>query len=345
LRALAIVVVGSGCADEPRTDGAGFVDPSEGDDDGIGEPDDDDAPDDGDSSDEGSAEEDGDSGGPLLDVGNQVDPDGDGCECAPKSDLVYVLAWDGVAAGGLWTFDPATLQFDEIGEIPCNPGAQVFSMGVARDAKAWVQYQPGGDIFTFDVNTRECNDPGYLPGQSGFSRFGMAFVSYSETSECDELYGLRMAGTTPTECPGQACGTLGVIDPQTMSLQVINGTQYSGGELTGTGDGRLYAFVGLSPAKLVEFDKSTGEVVDAIELDGLELTDAFAFAFWGGDFWFFTEAANSVPGLPEGTSKVVKLDYDDSDGQGRVLTNVVPNAPILVAGAGVSTCAPLEPVG
>jgi hypothetical protein len=221
----------------------------------------------------------------------------------------------------------------------------VFSMGVSRSAKAYVQYQPGGDIFTFDVNSGACDDPGFLPNQSGFSQFGMAFVSKSEDDPCDELYALRMSGTTPSECPGQACGTLGVIDPSSMQLQVLNGTSYDGGELSGTGDGRLFAFVGLSPAELVELDRETGEVLFSGELDGLELTDAFAFAFWGGDFWFFTEATDTLPGWPEPPSKVVKLDYDGSDGNGITLTTVVPSAPILVAGAGVSTCAPLEPVG
>jgi hypothetical protein len=289
--------------------------------------------------------DDGGGDGPALDLGDNGGDDGT-CACAPKSDLIYLLAWNELSDGSLWTFDPSTLEFDEVGPMPCNPGAMVFSMGISRDAKAYVQTQPGGDIFTYDVNSGDCGDPGFAPGQSGFSQFGMAFVSHSAENPCDELYALSMDGATPTECPnGSACGTLGVIDPPTMNLQVINGTTYDGGELSGTGDGRLFAFVGLSPAELVEFDKDTGEVIFVGALNGLELTDAFAFAFWGGDFYFFTETADTLPGWPEPPSKVVKLDYDGSDGGGVVLTTIVPSAPILVAGAGVSTCAPLEPVG
>jgi hypothetical protein len=306
----------------------------------------------GEASDEAASDEVSDDGGdelgdegPILDVGADSAGDSASCLCAPKSDLIYVLAWNELDSGSLWTFDPATLSFDEIGPIPCNPGAMVFSMGISRDAKAYVQYQPGGDIFTFDVNTGTCDDPGFAPGQSGFSQFGMAFVSESEADPCDDLYALRMQGATPTECPGSICGSLGRIDPLSMHLQVLNGTSYDGGELSGTGDGRLFAFVGLAPAELVELDKDSGEVLFSGELEGLELTDAFAFAFWGGDFWFFTEANDTVPGWPEGVSKVVKLDYDGSDGHGVRLTTEVASAPILVAGAGVSTCAPLDPVG
>ncbi len=308
----------------------------------------DDADDDDDDADDGDDEGDDDDGddGPVLDVGADEGGDSQSCACAPKSDLVYLLAWSELGPGALWTFDPATLAFEEVGPIPCNAGTMVFSMGVSRSAKAYVQYAPGGDIITFDVNAGSCDDPGFAPGQSGFTQFGMAFVSNSESDPCDDLYALRMSGTTPGECPGGTpCGTLGVIDPQSMQLQVLNGTHYDGGELSGTGDGRLFAFVGLSPAELVEFDKDTGEVLFVGELTGLELTDAFAFAFWGGDFYFFTETADTVPGWPEPPSKVVKLDYDGSDGNGVTLTTIVPSAPILVAGAGVSTCAPTEPVG
>ncbi len=158
-----------------------------------------------------------------------------------------------------------------------------------------------------------------------------------------------------TEDPSCAsCHTL--IDPIGFGLSAYDGlgafvTTEAGvdvderGELTGTGSGRLFAFVGVAPAKLVEFDKATGTVVDIIELTGLELTDAFAFAFWGGDFYFFTEANDTLPGFPEGTSRVVKLDYDGSDGGGPTLTTVVESGPILVVGAGVSTCAPITPEG
>ncbi|HEY8377426.1 MAG TPA: hypothetical protein VIK91_13110, partial [Nannocystis sp.] len=78
---------------------------------------------------------------------------------------------------------------------------------------------------------------------------------------------------------------------------------------------------------------------DVFPLANLPLTNAFAFAFFGGDFYFFTEGPN--PNF----SKVTHLDYDDSDGDGQQqLTTINNNAPIRIVGAGVSTCAPFLPM-
>ena len=42
-----------------------------------------------------------------------------------------------------------------------------------------------------------------------------------------------------------------------------------------------------------------------------EVTNAFAFAFWGGDVYFFTETFSG-----SGNSQVTRLDYDGNDGGG-----------------------------
>jgi hypothetical protein len=119
-----------------------------------------------------------------------------------------------------------------------------------------------------------------------------------------------------------------------LQMQQLGIIDYDGGELSGTGDGRLFAFAGASPAKLVEYDKTDASVIDTLPLDTLELTNAFAFAFFGGDFYFFTEGAGF-------TSQVTHIDYDDTQD----LEVVVPQAPIRIVGAGVSTCAPVIPPG
>ena len=113
-------------------------------------------------------------------------------------------------------------------------------------------------------------------------------------------------------------------------MSEIGDIDFDGGELTGTGDGRLFAFAG-SPAKLVEYDKSDASVVEIQQLN-MNLTNAFAFAFYGGDFYMFTESNNNP-----GVSKVTHFDYDDTQD----LEIVVPDAPIRIVGAGVSTCVPL----
>jgi hypothetical protein len=267
-------------------------------------------------------------------------PDPAACPCGQNADLVYVLSDD----AELWTYDPATNAFARLGSFSCDAGplSGTFSMGVARSGVAWVMYMPGGDIFHVDVNdANSCSDPGYTPGQNGFTLFGMAFVSDSVDDPCDALYAHSFSGSIAGFSEGFDSGRLGRLD-ENLSPQFIADIDYDGGELTGTADGRLFAFAGENPAKLIEYDKDTGAVLETTPLDGLELTNAFAFAFWGGDFYFFTEGDSGGGGpFSSPDSKVTKLDHD-GDGQ---LSTVNDSAPLRVVGAGVSTCAPLVPPG
>lgn len=290
-----------------------------------------------------------DDGGEYYDVpgGGTTGGDASQCMCADKSDLIYVLSYDPFGPGSIWTFNPETNQFSQVADLAACGVAEVpFSMGVSRDGRAFVQLIPSGQIVTVDVNTGECANPGFTPNQQGLGSFGMAFVSRSQLDPCDKLYGIAGAwNSSPYACPGQGCGKLAVADPAGLQFSMVGNVDYFGGELSGTGDGRLFAFVHDTPARLVELDKDTGDELDSLPLTGVSITDAFAFAFWGGDFYLFTEANDTVPLHPEPPSRVVKVDWDGSDGNGKAITTVVPSAPILVAGAGVSTCAPYVPQG
>jgi hypothetical protein len=276
---------------------------------------------------------------PKLDVGAgtggpPMQGDDSACPCGENADLIYVLSDQAT----LFTYNPATNSFNPLGAFNC-PGSgafdTTFSMGVARSGIAWVMYTPSGDIFHVDVNDANvCTDPGYEPGYAGFTLFGMAFVSQSLNSPCDTLYAHSFSGGLGGFSEGAGSGQLGkVVD---LLPQYISTIDYDGGELTGTGDGRLFAFAGTNPAKLVEYDKTDGSVIETTQLNGLELTNAFAFAFWGGDFYFFTEGDGF-----SGTSKVTRLDHD-GDGS---LATINTDAPIRIVGAGVSTCAPIVPPG
>ena len=290
----------------------------------------------------------GDSG-PKFDLGVDTGGSTTGgvdtmCPCADKLDLIYVLSDD----RELWTYDPLKNSFAMVGALGCPTADGTFSMGVGRDGFAWIQTtapvdifgtQYVGDLFRLDVNDpANCTDPGYTPGANDWMQFGMAFVSQSASDPCDNLYGQHWDGVAGSWGEGPGVGKLGVFDPVAMHMNTIGATDYNGAELTGTGDGRLYAFGGVPDAKLIQFDKTNAEVLETIPFNNFPLTEAFAFAFWGGDFYFFT--------LGDGvTSKVTKLDYDDSDGGGKALTVVNNSAPIRIVGAGVSTCAPVQPPG
>jgi hypothetical protein len=264
----------------------------------------------------------------------------DACPCAPKLDLIYVLSDN----RQLWTYDPPNNSFAMVGALGCPTTDGTFSMGVGRDGKAWVQttYPQGlnnyiGDLFVLDVNNpADCVDPGYTPGANGWQHFGMGFVSNNALDPCDKLYAQHWDGIAGGFSEGPNVGKLGVFDQAGLQVNTIGTNNYNGGELTGTGDGRLYEFAGSPSSKLIQFDKANAQVLETIPFNNFPLTNAFAFAFWGGDFYFFTEANLSV-------SKVTKLDYDDSDNSGKALTVVNPQAPIRIVGAGVSTCAPVVP--
>jgi hypothetical protein len=325
LSLLALCTVGLACGEKREGDAATG-------DDGISSYSDGDGSTAGDTGGDGMDKLDVNSGGDFADSGGD---DGE-CPCAPHSDLIYVLSEN----AQLWTYDPTNNQFAQLGSFNCaGLDPTTFSMGVARDGKAWIMFQPSADIRTVDVNdANNCTDPGYTPNQVGYGLFGMAFASNSTNNPCDRLYAHTFDGLLWSE--GAGVGKLGRIDEPNLNVVPLGSINYNGGELTGTGDGRLFAFAGTPGAKLIEYDKGDASVVDTIQLPGLELTLAFAFAFWGGDFYFFTENEAFPP-----LAKVTKLDYDESDGNGQALTTVNASAPIRIVGAGVSTCAPYLPPG
>jgi len=275
----------------------------------------------------------GSSGGAVSasDSDSESDTDVELCDCAPGTDVIYVLSDD----AELWSYDPLTNSFAFVGGFQCNFEAGTFSMGVDRNGIAWVMFQ-SGDLYTLDVNNPNiCVDPGYVPGGNGFQLFGMAFVSESVDNPCDRLYGNTYSGGFGFQ-EGPNFGTLGSLDPDTLTMSAIGFTDYDGAELTGTGDGRLFEFAGVNPAKLVELDKTDASVIDILPLGSLELTNAFAFAFFGGDFYMFTENDSLV------ASQVTHLDYDDDDMSGMQELEVIESdAPIRIVGAGVSTCVPI----
>jgi len=137
-----------------------------------------------------------------------------------------------------------------------------------------------------------------------------------------------------------------------MLLKVVPIGPYGSGldtqilALTGTGDGRLFGFysgayvdcgagdagAGSPPgsAALMELDRSTGAVKSATPLSDV-MGGAWAFSFWGGDFWFYSAST--------GNSQVTRYKYS-SDHSFNV---VVADTGMTIVGAGVSTCAPVTP--
>jgi hypothetical protein len=100
-------------------------------------------------------------------------------------------------------------------------------------------------------------------------------------------------------------------------------------EMTGTGDGKLFAAFKGSPYVVAEIDKPTANVLSLAPQTQINYPpngSNFAFAFWGGDFWLFVGPGSSTD----------VFQYDPTKGT----TIKVSSEAFEIVGAGVSTCAP-----
>jgi hypothetical protein len=270
---------------------------------------------------------------PTLDVRPPTDVDRTGC---PDADalLVYTIT----TSYDLQSFNPATNAFTNIGHISCptngGPDDTPFSMAVDRRGTAYILFQDAR-IYQVSTATGACIATSYAPGQSNFQLFGMGFATNS-SGPTETLY---VAGDDQQSPLSGQHGANGIakIDPNTFNLTPVTvAPTVVQAELTGTGDGRLYAFYskvrdqGIDsppPSYIGEIDTDTGDVIGERRFDTVGQGHDWAFAFWGGDFYMFH--AN----LGNPTTVTRWRPSDDS------VTDVATN-PNPVVGAGVSTCAP-----
>ncbi|MFZ5443460.1 MAG: hypothetical protein ACOZQL_25860 [Myxococcota bacterium] len=250
--------------------------------------------------------------------------------CAAEARLVYVIDQDRTVS----SFNPQAIgvsnAFTELGRISCPSasGAEPFSMSVDRHATAWIVYD-SGELFTVALRSAPltCVKTAFSP-QLGVAKFGMGFVANAPGSHDETLFisGSDLSSTLTTT----KFGTLSVTPPHAVS---VLGTLGGAPELTGTGDGKLWAFFpNLSPPKVAQLSKLDGASLTTFEAPTLAGTPrAWAFAFWGGDFFVFLERDTEL------STSVWKLD-----GQTGALSSVLPSTGRRIVGAGVSTCAPVE---
>ena len=258
-------------------------------------------------------------------------------EACPCPDLVVGLD-DGIfvlsKTAQLWKYFPVKNELQMLGVLDCGLPPSTFSMGVDREGFACVQFSDQ-QIRKIDItDVSKCSDPGFVPGQDGITNFGMAFVSNSAQDPCDRLHGNHYN----FKAEGDKVAEFFSVDPDSLKLVQLGKSDYGLAEVSGTGDGRAFLFAGPDPSRLVEVDKNTGATQSVLPLPGVKTGGGFAFAFFAGDFYFFTDAES------DGTSEVTHLDFDDSDKNGKQdLAVVLQDAPIRIVGAGVSTCAPVIP--
>lgn len=286
----------------------------------------------------------GSSSGSNSSGGNQS-----GCSDAAK--LVYVLSAD----YDLYSFDPAALKFTKIGRINCavkrtkveiddgfGGKTEVSdntpnSMAVDRTGRAWVGYQ-NGELFTVDTSNALCTSTGFDYAHGAFDKYGMGFSADSAGATTDTLF---LIGEK-FETDGFNVGTVGKglykLDTTTLALSAVGDfpgrLRKQSGELTGGGDGKLYGFFIKSPAASAEIDKSNAATSNEKTLETVDIggsgSYAFAFSYWGGDFWFYSSRGNSP-------SKVTRLRTSTNGAEETAVQDV---GGFRIVGAGVSTCAP-----
>lgn len=226
----------------------------------------------------------------------------------------------------LLRFYPPSLNFRKIGTINCpttTPGDTPFSMAVDRSGIAYVLFQ-SGDLFRVSTLTASCKATPFVSDPNFGTTFGMGF-SADLNDPGETLY------IAANSASGNSAG-LGTIDLTTFNLTpVAPFTQPIGNpELTGTGDGRLFGFgPGAPDSHIARIDKTTARITNDVILNLQQSQfSAWAFAFWGGDFYTFT---SSTPGHS------VVHRYTPG---GSTTPPVVATTSYTIVGAGVSTCAP-----
>lgn len=263
--------------------------------------------------------------GILIDGGNSGGSGGSSSSnCASGAEWIYLLDSDET----LLQFRPDSLTLSAVGTLACPAGfgASPFSMSVDRGARAWVLYNDGS-IYNVSTVDASCTATNFTPNQQGLSVFGMGFAANGAGSADETLF---IAGGSSV---GAGSATLAWLDTNALAVNAI--AQINGWpELTGTGDGELWGFApDTSPPTIRNFDKTSGAALTTYNLQGLANASysAWAFAFWGGSFYVFLNDAFS-------TTNIWRYDPTlDS------LTNALPDIGYRIVGAGVSTCAPVEP--
>jgi hypothetical protein len=258
-------------------------------------------------------------GGSNAGSGNQ-----DGCSDAAK--LVYVVDENNTFS----QFDPMTKTFHDLGQLDCpaSGGATPFSMGVDRNAGAWVLYSDG-ELFHVDTTSLACSATSWH-SQAGLTQFGMGFSTDSSGGATDTLF---VAGGASVN--GANNSTLAKLDVSSMTATSVGQVQ-GWPELTGTGTAELWGWfpsdeTGSTTPRVEQLDKTSGAPLKTYSLSQLQgAPSAWAFAFWGGDFWIFLAK---------------DLDFATTvyqvDGMTGQIKGMTPTGSRLIVGAGVSTCAPV----
>jgi hypothetical protein len=254
---------------------------------------------------------------PPIDQFNDSPPPTD-CPDAGAT-LVYIIT----AQNDLFSFYPPSLAFTKIGTVACPAmkGATPYSMAVNHLGTAYSVFTDG-TLWQVDTANAACTATSYVPSVMGtpFFNFGMGYAGDAMGESlyvADANFGADSQGLATIDTMSFARSFIADFNPSLPRC-----------ELTGTGNGRLFAFclnLSGSGSILAEVDRTNANVIAENDLSVGSPNDAFAYAFWGGEFWIFS-----------GPSTTTVTQYDP----GTQTETTVATMTSTIVGAGVSTCAP-----
>jgi hypothetical protein len=188
-----------------------------------------------------------------------------------------------------------------------------------RDGTAWTLYTDG-NLYTFDINTAQCQTTSFLSQQEQLLLFGMNFVT-DESSDTESLYISSDSANPPFR--------LATIDVDSLEISIINNYQtiYARAELTGTNDGRLFGLFEGTPFTIAEINRTNGEILSTISQNMIQYTSDsshFAVTSYLSNFFLFV-----------GDSSYTDIFLYDSLTQSTTKKTTISNG---IVGAGISTC-------
>jgi len=260
--------------------------------------------------------------GGNTDGGGSGSGSGNGAGCSDASKLVYVVDMSNKFS----QFNPMTKSFTDLGTLSCPTllGGNPFSMGLDRNTIAWVLYD-SGELFRVDVlNSLACTKTTW--SSLSLLEFGMGFSTDTVGGTTDSLFvagGLSVSSGTTS--------TLAKLDTSAFTSTNV-GTVSGNPELTGNGNAELWGFFpDTSAPRIDKINKTSGSALTTYQLPTLAgMPMAWAFAFWGGDYWVFL--------MKDSETSTTVYQVDGSNGN---IKGSTPTGSRVIVGAGVSTCAPV----
>jgi hypothetical protein len=253
--------------------------------------------------------------------------------CAAAATFVYVVD----ESNDFYKFDPKIANktaFTKVGTLNCGGGTQPNSMAISRDGTAYVDMMDTlgscKGLYKVSITDAVCHGAtSFACGTGGYGQFGMGFSTNSAATTDETLFVGDTNSTTNSK--------LAALNPTTGAVSAIGTMSAAGPEFTGNAAGELWAFFAqATPPTVAQIDKTTGKSIagKSYPLSALSAAGsptAWAFAFWGGDYYIFLDGAKNAAG-----TNVWKF----SPGPGTVAPYITGTG-FKIVGAGVSTCAPL----